>query len=87
MSRAASREQISPYAPPLDGPPKDVELAAAVSGKHGIVADDIFVTVLGGDGAKRYIKTSKSPALMSMPISASQIWRIPGFGRRPRDSE
>ena len=31
----------------------------AVSVKDGIVADDIFVTVLGGDGATGYIKTSK----------------------------
>ncbi len=31
----------------------------AVSAKNGIVADDMFVTVLGGDGAKGYIKTSK----------------------------
>ena len=31
MTRAASRKQIAPNAPPLDGPPKDVERAAAES--------------------------------------------------------
>ena len=31
MTRAASRKQIAPNAPPLDGPPKDVERSAAES--------------------------------------------------------
>ena len=56
-------DAVNGYPPPASGVRKSNTLTVAgwtaVSGNDGIVADDIFVTVLGGDGAKGYIKTSK----------------------------